>query len=314
MPQNYQHILALVFAVKEINENPRILPNTSLGFRIYDSYLNPKLTYRAALQLISPRNRFFPNYRCDIQDNIQAVLEDIHSDNSQLIHDLLNIYKIPQSNIGGYGYRTDYMKRFSELYEKMMESTANVILFKGQAHCMMSFRLIQIEYMTPKPKGKVWVVAVQMELKTYDKERGWDVQIFHGMISVAIHSNELQGFQQFFKSRKPSSAQGDGFLREFWAYTFHCAFPNSVVGNVNQINCTGDETLEDLPAYEMSMTGHSYSIYNAVYAVAYAFHAMHSSKATAKMNRERRKLRNPQPWQVVHPLCNLENNSYVVTG
>ncbi|KAL8176335.1 UNVERIFIED_CONTAM: hypothetical protein K2H54_031900 [Gekko kuhli] len=99
MPQNYQHILALVFAVKEINENPMILPNTSLGFRIYDSYQNPKLTYRTALQLISPRNRFVPNYRCDIQDNVQAVLEDIHSDNSQLIHDLLNIYKIPQLDL-----------------------------------------------------------------------------------------------------------------------------------------------------------------------------------------------------------------------
>ncbi|KAL8176337.1 UNVERIFIED_CONTAM: hypothetical protein K2H54_031956 [Gekko kuhli] len=110
MPQNYQNILALAFAIKEINENPKILPNASLGFHIYDSYLNPKLTYRAALQLISPRNRFVPNYRCDIQDNVQAVLEDIHSDSSQCIHDLLNIYKIPQSSSFSYLNHTPLLK------------------------------------------------------------------------------------------------------------------------------------------------------------------------------------------------------------
>uniref|UniRef100_A0ACB8EV86 Uncharacterized protein n=1 Tax=Sphaerodactylus townsendi TaxID=933632 RepID=A0ACB8EV86_9SAUR len=72
---------------------------------------------------------------------------------------------------------------------------------------------------------------------------------------------------------------------------------------IPQVNCTGDETLKDLPASEMSMTGHSYSIYNAVYAVAYALNAMHSSK---DIQGERRKLSSQQPWQVAHPFCNLE--------
>nr|XP_056720300.1 vomeronasal type-2 receptor 26-like [Euleptes europaea] len=388
MPQNYQHILALAFGIKEINENPQILPNLTLGFYIYDSYMNPRLTYRAALQHISPRNRFLPNYKCDIQDNIQAVLEDIHSDNSPLILDLLSIYKIPQllygpapvmkdntqvpsffnmgpnethqylgilqlllhfnwkwiglftvigenlewfvqrmfpvfsqhgicfafmysqSNVEGNNYMTEYMKRFSELYEEMMESTANVILFKGQARTMMIFRgligFMEIKYPMPKPKGKVWIVTAHVELKTYKKELNWDVQIFHGMITVAIHSNELQGFQQFFKSRKPSSAEGDGFLKDFWLYTFHCAFPNSVLGDGNWVNCTGNETLMD---FEMSMTGPSYSIYNAIYAVAYALQAMHSLIVRAKMQGERKKFQNHQPWQLHHFLRRVSFNN-----
>uniref|UniRef100_A0ACB8EVH8 Uncharacterized protein n=1 Tax=Sphaerodactylus townsendi TaxID=933632 RepID=A0ACB8EVH8_9SAUR len=394
IPQNYQHILALAFAVKEINENPQILPNLTLGFHIYDSYLNPRLTYRAALQHISPRDRFVPNYACDLQDNVQAVLEDINSDNSQFVHNLLSIYKIPQilyghapvmmdyrqlpllynmvpnetqqflgilqlllhfnwkwigfftmigvnlewfmqrmfpiysqhgicfafmytkPNIEGNDYMKGYLKSFSKLYEKMMGSSANVIIFKGEDRSMIVLRglikLAQTECMMPKPKGKVWIVTAHMELKTYGTIKNWDVQIFHGMISVAIHSNELQGFQEFFKSRKPSSTEGDAFLKDFWSYTFHCAFPNSVLGNVHQANCTGDETLKDLPAFEMSMTGHSYSIYNSVYAVAYALHAMHSSKIQTKMQGEREKLKNQQPWQVAHPFCNLEIN--IVTG
>ncbi|XP_048372618.1 vomeronasal type-2 receptor 26-like [Sphaerodactylus townsendi] len=262
IPQNYQHILALAFAVKEINENPQILPNLTLGFHIYDSYLNPRLTHRAALQHISPRNRFIPNYRCDIQDNVEAILEDINTENSELVHDLLRI-------------------------------------------CIIVF--MQTVYMMPKPKGKVWIVTAHAELIAYGKGKCGDVQIFHGMISVAIHSNELQGFQEFFMSRKPSNVEGDVFLRDFWSSTFSCAFPNSVLGTVNQVNCTGDETLKDLPASEMSMTGHSYSIYNAVYAVAYALHAMQFSK---DIQGERRKLPNQQPWQLHHFLgCISFNNS-----
>nr|XP_056720297.1 vomeronasal type-2 receptor 26-like [Euleptes europaea] len=391
MPQNYQYILALAFAIKEINENPQILPNLTLGFHIYDSYLNPRLMYRAALQHISPRNRFLPNYKCDIQDNVQAVLEDINSDNSPLILDLLSIYKIPQllygpapvmtdntqvpsffnmvpkethqylgilqlllhfnwmwigfftviggdlewfmqrmfpvfsqhgicfafmysqSNVEGNDYMTDYVKRFSGVYEKMMGSTATVILFKGQARSMIIFRglikLIEIKYMMPTRQGKVWIVTAHMELKTYQKELDWDVQIFHGMISVAIHSNELQGFKQFFKSTKPSSTEGDGFLKDFWSYTFRCAFPSSFLVNVNQVNCTGNETLKDFSAFDMSMTGPSYSIYNAIYAVAYALHTIYSLQVTAKMNGERNKFQNQQPWQLHHFLRHVSFNN-----
>ncbi|XP_048372612.1 vomeronasal type-2 receptor 26-like [Sphaerodactylus townsendi] len=390
MPQNYQHILTLAFAVQEINENPHILPNLTLGFHIYDSHLNPKLTYRAALQHISPRNRFVPNYRCHIQDNVQAVLEDINSDDSQIVQDLFSIYKIPQllygpapvmmdntqppafysmvpnetqqylgilqillhfnwkwigfftmvgvnlewfvqrmfpafsqhgicfafmysqSDMVGNDYMKGYLKSFSELYEKMMRSTANVIIFKGQARSFMKVRGLilkaQIEYMMPK--GKVWIVTVHMDLKTYHERISGDIQIFHGMISVSLHSNEPRGFQEFFKSRKPSSAEGDAFLKDFWSYTFHCALPNSVLGNVHQANCTGDEALKDLPAIEMSITGHSYSIYNAVYAVAYALQAMHSSKVQTDKQGERQKLLNHQPWQLHHFLrCVSFNNS-----
>uniref|UniRef100_A0ACB8EV75 Uncharacterized protein n=1 Tax=Sphaerodactylus townsendi TaxID=933632 RepID=A0ACB8EV75_9SAUR len=253
-----------------------------------------------------------------VYDKVQAVLENINSDDSQIVQDLFSIYKIPQSDMVGNDYMKGFLKSFSELYKKMMRSTANVIIFKGQARSFANTRgfieLVQIEYLMPKPKGKVWIVTVHMDLKIYHKKIRWewDVQIFHGMISVSLHSYELQGFQEFFKNRKPSKAQGDAFLKDFWSYTFCCAFPDSVLGNVHQANCTGDETLKDLPAFEMSMTGHSYSIYNAVYAVAYALHAMYSSKILARMQGERRKLTNHQPWQVAHPLCNLESN--IVTG
>ncbi|KAJ6652221.1 hypothetical protein lerEdw1_012967 [Lerista edwardsae] len=94
--QEYQHVLALEFAVKEINENQRLLPNLTLGFSIYDSYLHAKETYQAILRLISPKDRFLPNYKCDNKGDLMAIIEELTSDISHPIVDVLCLYKILQ--------------------------------------------------------------------------------------------------------------------------------------------------------------------------------------------------------------------------
>ncbi|XP_048372651.1 vomeronasal type-2 receptor 26-like [Sphaerodactylus townsendi] len=96
LPKYYQHILALAFAAKEINENPWILPNVSLGFQIYDSYFNTKQTYHATLQLTSSQKKFVPNFKCDTQKNLLAIIGGLDSEVSLNVATLLSIYKIPQ--------------------------------------------------------------------------------------------------------------------------------------------------------------------------------------------------------------------------
>lgn len=96
MTENYQHVLALAFAVKEINENLKILPNVTLGFNIYDNHLIARWTYQAALQLISPRNKLLPNYNCDLQDTFIALIEGLYSQTVYGIPLFFNTHKIPQ--------------------------------------------------------------------------------------------------------------------------------------------------------------------------------------------------------------------------
>ncbi|XP_053216308.1 vomeronasal type-2 receptor 26-like [Podarcis raffonei] len=92
----YQQILALVFAIDEINENPRMLPNVSLGFHIYDSYYDSKMTYRNTLDLIFKSRHFVPNYRCGIQKNVIGVIGGLSSDTSWCMANVLGPFKIPQ--------------------------------------------------------------------------------------------------------------------------------------------------------------------------------------------------------------------------
>nr|XP_028560345.1 vomeronasal type-2 receptor 26-like [Podarcis muralis] len=96
VPKNYQHILALEFAVKEINENPQLLPNVTLGFDIYDSHFTAMRTYHATMLLMSTLERFFPNYVCDTPNNLIAVIGGLDSETSLHVANILDIYKMPQ--------------------------------------------------------------------------------------------------------------------------------------------------------------------------------------------------------------------------
>ncbi|XP_067316863.1 vomeronasal type-2 receptor 26-like [Anolis sagrei] len=125
--KNYQYILAFVFAVEEINKDPHFLPNISLGFRLYDNYYSGSQTYENVISLLSERDklapvyiplygswpyygygqssynmmntrkvRLFPNYNCQSQKKMVAVIGAQTSESSVQVANMLGMYKIPQ--------------------------------------------------------------------------------------------------------------------------------------------------------------------------------------------------------------------------
>nr|XP_028560498.1 vomeronasal type-2 receptor 26-like [Podarcis muralis] len=107
VPKGYQHIVALAFAVKEINEDPHILPNITLGFHLYDSYIAARSTYLATLLLLSMVKRFVPNYICDVENNLTGVIGGLDSEISFYVATVLDIYKIPQTQAQKNGIWTE---------------------------------------------------------------------------------------------------------------------------------------------------------------------------------------------------------------
>ncbi|XP_070810117.1 vomeronasal type-2 receptor 26-like [Pituophis catenifer annectens] len=92
---------SFAFAVKEINEDSQILPNITLGFHIYDSYLNVRMTYRTTLDLLFKSQEFVPNYKCDNQKNLMAIIGGLDFETSSYIGELIGFFKIPQKGIEG---------------------------------------------------------------------------------------------------------------------------------------------------------------------------------------------------------------------
>uniref|UniRef100_A0A670JHG6 Vomeronasal type-2 receptor 26-like n=1 Tax=Podarcis muralis TaxID=64176 RepID=A0A670JHG6_PODMU len=100
--KNYRQVLALEFAVNEINENPKILPNVSLGFHIIESYFSQKRNYYVAMKLFSTQYRFVPNYTCDVQNNLIGVIGGLGAKTSHHLAAILDIYKFPQFTYGDF--------------------------------------------------------------------------------------------------------------------------------------------------------------------------------------------------------------------
>ncbi|XP_060538762.1 vomeronasal type-2 receptor 26-like [Pantherophis guttatus] len=130
------------------------------------------------------------------------------------------------------------------------------------------------------------------------------MDFIHGALSLAVSSKEILGFKKFTQMRKPSSSEEDSLTRVFWENAFECSFPNAGLDEDSDNQCTGEESLETLPesVIESSITGQSYSIYNAVYAVAHALQAMLSSKSRKRRNAWEL---SQQSWQVQpFSMCN----------
>uniref|UniRef100_A0A8D2IJP7 G-protein coupled receptors family 3 profile domain-containing protein n=1 Tax=Varanus komodoensis TaxID=61221 RepID=A0A8D2IJP7_VARKO len=372
VPKNYQHVLALAFAVKEINENPHILPNISLGFHILNSYYTAKMTFKATLNLLSTQHRFVPNFKCHDQTVLIALIGGCLSEISyffqitygsflpgqggkgffpflyQMVPNeaqqykgvvrLLQLFKWTWIGLGAVdddkGERflqtmvpmlaqnlicdafivripkwnyvdqvIDGMLQQWKSYDTVIESKATVVFVYGEPPSFQSLTLLLFlaPFLDLPPLSKLWILTSHWDFASHSLQKMWDMQTFHGSISFSVHSNQPLGFQTFTEAVKPSWAKKDFFIQDFWQQAFNCLL-KMPDGRQDKKICSGDEKLESLPGafFEMKMTGHSYNIYSAAYAVACALHAIYetSSKHRRLAEREILEYQNLQQWRV----------------
>uniref|UniRef100_A0A670YTT7 G-protein coupled receptors family 3 profile domain-containing protein n=1 Tax=Pseudonaja textilis TaxID=8673 RepID=A0A670YTT7_PSETE len=86
----------MAFAIQEVNKDPQLLPNITLGFRIYEENQYASMTPDVSLSLLSSQRKVFPNYKCDTQDNLLSVLGGLNSRTSYQMATILGNFKISQ--------------------------------------------------------------------------------------------------------------------------------------------------------------------------------------------------------------------------
>uniref|UniRef100_A0A8C6VJX6 G-protein coupled receptors family 3 profile domain-containing protein n=1 Tax=Naja naja TaxID=35670 RepID=A0A8C6VJX6_NAJNA len=93
-------VLFLVATLSEVNKDPQLLPNITLGFRIYEENHYVSMTPDVSLSLLSSRVKLFPNYKCDTQDNLLSVLGGLSSRTSYQMQPLLFPPSPPSFQLG----------------------------------------------------------------------------------------------------------------------------------------------------------------------------------------------------------------------
>uniref|UniRef100_A0A2H6N9Y2 Receptor ligand binding region domain-containing protein n=1 Tax=Micrurus carvalhoi TaxID=3147026 RepID=A0A2H6N9Y2_9SAUR len=100
IPKNFQQLLALMFAVKEVNKDLILLPNFTLGFHIQNNDQNEWRISFISLSLLSTRGQMVPGYKCDRQDLLLSVIGGDDTKSSRLMASIFSIFKIPQVSTG----------------------------------------------------------------------------------------------------------------------------------------------------------------------------------------------------------------------
>ncbi|KAK9398186.1 type-2 vomeronasal receptor [Crotalus adamanteus] len=185
---------------------------------------------------------------------------------------------------------------------KLIDQKASAFLVYGESFTIVWLRTVVVLH-DPENKEsalfrKVWILMNPIDFILTGFQRGWDLQLFHGALSFTVHSKEVKGFKEFLQVIKPSTHKS-GFLQDVWQQLFDCIFSKADLPSIFSGTCSGEENLENLPAplFELQMTGQSYSIYNAVHAVAHSLHEAVRPKSQPREN-QRIEIPNLQPWQL----------------
>uniref|UniRef100_H0WAK5 Vomeronasal type-2 receptor 116-like n=1 Tax=Cavia porcellus TaxID=10141 RepID=H0WAK5_CAVPO len=364
-PSNYQNYLAFTFAVEEINRNPHILPNVSLGYEFHNFIYSHWRILENSFLLVTGQHEI-PNYTCKKESKCAAVLTENPWDTSAQIGPLLKLYKFPQVYTGSFDPTLSESGQYPSLHQVAQKDTflafAMVSLMlhfrwnwvglltteghKGfqflsdvrtemdrnrvcvafvkivasitvsyfsvmQKHDILtadtsSVNVVVIYYDTDSLNDvsynivqnlmtwKIWVTNSQWQADL--DGRNFILDSFHGVLVFSHHYEEISGFKNYVQEATPFKYPDDTYLFMYWYKNFHCSFSES---DCALENCIPNASLAWLPSnrFDTTMSDRSYNIYNGVYAVAHALHAMLFVEEQGPSMRNRQ-MKMFSPWQL----------------
>ncbi|MEJ1288587.1 vomeronasal 2 receptor 113 [Cricetulus griseus] len=161
-----------------------------------------------------------------------------------------------------------YISRAEVYYKEIVTSSTNVVIIYGDTDSTLavSFRMWESQGIQ-----RIWVTTSQWDATTNKKDFTLGLQ--HGTIAFAHHHAEISGFKTFVQTLNPVKYSNEYLAKLEWM-KFNCEASTSMCKTLK--NCSSNASLEALmiETVDMAFGDESYGIYNAVYAVAHAFHEL----------------------------------------
>uniref|UniRef100_A0A3P8W123 Olfactory receptor C family, n1 n=1 Tax=Cynoglossus semilaevis TaxID=244447 RepID=A0A3P8W123_CYNSE len=302
----------MIFAIEEINKDPTILLNVTLGYRILDSCSSPTNTLRAALTLVggqeennstcfpvsyfstcaclSDRAKYPTFFRTIPSDYYQAKalaalvkrfgwewIGALQSDNDYGLNGI-RAFKEEVTKLGvciafvGTIKRTYSVDKTLRVLEMIKKSTVKVILAFTAEG---DFYPLMKEVVKQNITGIQWI-ASEAWITSSRLSTPEMFQAFGGALGFVMPKMAVPNLKPFLTSISPHADSGAVFVRTFWEIIMGCTPHLSGENSTSSLDgmCTGDETLSDSqdPFFDVTELRVSYNVYNAIYAIAHALH------------------------------------------
>ncbi|XP_018422350.1 PREDICTED: vomeronasal type-2 receptor 26-like [Nanorana parkeri] len=162
--EEYRSILALIFAVDEINKDPNLLPNVTLGYHIFNTCGDPKLALGYVLQILSGENMEAPNYSCKGNREVAGFIGDSRFHTTHAMAQVLSLYQYTQLH--------SYVKKVNYL-----DSTGAEIFFNDQAEVPTKLILANLVIYKTKTDFKFVTVPLLVFNTTLDDNNVFNIEV-----------------------------------------------------------------------------------------------------------------------------------------
>lgn len=88
----------MIFAIEEINNSSSLLPNISVGYKVFDSCGSTLASTRAVMGLMNGEERTLRK-TCSSQSSVQAIIGASESSSTIVMLQMCGIFQIPVVNI-----------------------------------------------------------------------------------------------------------------------------------------------------------------------------------------------------------------------
>uniref|UniRef100_A0A671T4I9 Olfactory receptor C family, s2 n=1 Tax=Sinocyclocheilus anshuiensis TaxID=1608454 RepID=A0A671T4I9_9TELE len=293
--RSYRWLKTMIFTVEEINRDPVLLPNITLGYLVADTCLAEGTTLSAALALVTGQEGTVSGAECSGapmvsyfascakamarllhlldwtwvgvvagddeygKSGVQLLLREL--ENTQICVDYLEF--IPKSHS---------QSRIRRTVERIQSSTARVVVTFAIAP---DIEVLLKEVVVQNVTNRQWIAteAWSTSILFFDPASS---SLLAGTIGFALRRADIRGLGAFLAQLSPAKQPNEPFVKDVWEELFGCSLAQDWQPSSKTPKCTGSENVEKHGRIytDVSQLRVTYNVYKAVYAIANAIHNM----------------------------------------